>query len=82
MIGLSFLTDANAVIIGGVGILAGGLLMVKRVSETMSQRITTTHVTCGSLFGIGLLTKQGDSWITTLPVAAGIGALCWYVFNR
>jgi PiT family inorganic phosphate transporter len=120
MIGLSFLTDVNAVVIGGLGILAGGLLMVKRVSETMSQRITTmndgqafsanlttailvifasrwgmpvstTHVTCGSLFGIGLLTKQGNArvigsitvaWVTTLPVAAFIGAVCWYVFNR
>ena len=120
MIGLSFLTDASAVIIVGIGILAGGLLMVRRVSQTMSSRITTmndgqafsanlttaflvivasrwglpvstTHVTCGSLFGIGLLTKQGNSrvigsiifaWVTTLPVAAIIGALCWIVFNR
>jgi PiT family inorganic phosphate transporter len=98
--------------------LAGGLLMVRRVSQTMSRRITTmndgqaysanlttaflviiasrwglpvstTHVTCGSLFGIGLVTKQGNSrvigsivlaWITTLPVAAVIGALCWILF--
>ena len=119
MIGLSFLTDANAVVIGGVGILAGGLLMVRRVSQTMSTRITTmndgqafsanlttaflvivasrwglpvstTHVSCGSLFGIGLLTKQADArvigsivlaWVTTLPVAAFIGALCWFLFN-
>jgi PiT family inorganic phosphate transporter len=119
MIGLSFLTDANAVILTGAGILAGGLLMVRRVSQTMSTRITTmndgqafsanlttaflviiasrwgvpvstTHVSCGSLFGIGLLTKQGNSrvigsivlaWITTLPVAAVIGAICWHVFN-
>ncbi len=120
MIGLSFLTDMNAVVIGGIGILVGGLLMVRRVSQTMSTRITTmndgqafsanlmtaflvifasrwglpvstTHVTCGSLFGIGLLTKQGNSrvigsivlaWVTTLPVAAVIGALSWIVLNH
>jgi PiT family inorganic phosphate transporter len=120
MIGLSFLTDANAVILTGAGILAGGLLMVRRVSQTMSKRITTmndgqacsanlttaflvivasrwglpvstTHVSCGSLFGIGLLTKQGNprvigsivlAWITTLPVAAAIGAICWIFLAR
>jgi len=120
MIGLSFLTDTNAVVIGGVGILAGGLLMVRRVSQTMSTRITTmndgqafsanlttaflvivasrwglpvstTHVSCGSLFGIGLLTKQGNSrvigsivlaWVTTLPVAALIGALSWILLSQ
>ena len=43
-----------------------------------------------TLIGGGLLTKQGNSrvigsivlaWITTLPVAAVIGALCWIIFN-
>jgi PiT family inorganic phosphate transporter len=120
MIGLSFLTDSQAVVLVGGAMLAGGLLMVRRVSQTMSKCITTmndgqafsanlttaylviiasrwglpvstTHVTCGSLFGIGLLTKQGNSrvigsivlaWITTLPVAAFIGALCWTIFNK
>ena len=120
MIGLSLLTDSQAVVLVGGAMLAGGLLMVRRVSQTMSRRITTmndgqafsanlttaflviiasrwglpvstTHVSCGSLFGIGLLTKQGNSrvigsiilaWVTTLPVAAVIGALCWIIFNE
>lgn len=117
MIGLSFLTDAHAVLLTGIGILAGGLMMVRRVAETMSHRITTmndgqafsanlataflvivasrwgvpvstTHVCCGSLFGIGLVTRQGNgnvigsivlAWVTTLPVAAILGALCWLI---
>jgi PiT family inorganic phosphate transporter len=119
MIGLSFLTEAHAVLLVGGAILAGGLLMVRRVSETMSHRITTmndgqafsanlataflviiasrwgvpvstTHVSCGSLFGIGLITKQGNrkvigsillAWITTLPLAALIGAACWMILS-
>ena len=119
MIGLSFLTDAHAVLLTGIAILAGGLMMVRRVAETMSHRITamndgqafsanlataflvivasrwgvpvsTTHVSCGSLFGIGLVTRQGNrnvigsillAWITTLPVAAIIGALCWLILS-
>ncbi|MEM8738947.1 MAG: inorganic phosphate transporter [Planctomycetota bacterium] len=115
MIGLSVLTDWQAVVIVGVGILAGGLLAVRRVARTMSHRITgmndgqaftanlntaflvivaskwgvpvsTTHVSCGSLIGIGAASGRGRwrmivtivlAWITTLPVAAGLGALCW-----
>ncbi len=119
MLGLSFLTDAHALLLAGAAILFGGLLMVRRVSETMSTRITTmndgqafsanlataflviiasrwgvpvstTHVSCGSLFGIGVITKQGNrkvigsivlAWITTLPVAAIIGAICWLILS-
>lgn len=48
--------------------------------------VSTTHVTCGSLFGIGLVNKQARwpmiakivlAWITTLPVAAMLGGLAW-----
>jgi inorganic phosphate transporter, PiT family len=44
--------------------------------------VSTTHVSCGSLFGIGMVTKQAHwgsilkivmSWVTTLPVAALLG---------
>jgi len=46
--------------------------------------VSTTHVACGSLFGIGLVTGQANkrmigeillSWLFTLPVAAIAGAL-------
>ena len=46
--------------------------------------VSTTHVSCGSLFGIGLASGQAKwrtigsilvAWVTTLPVAAAISAL-------
>ncbi len=45
--------------------------------------VSTTHVTCGSIFGIGLANRRGDrrtirrillTWVTTLPVALALGA--------
>ncbi|HYO64064.1 MAG TPA: anion permease [Pyrinomonadaceae bacterium] len=49
--------------------------------------VSTTHVSCGSIFGIGLLTRRADtrviseilmSWLLTLPTAAVIGAAVYY----
>lgn len=115
MIGLSWLSHWSAILIVGVGIAVGGVLMVYRIAETMSQKITemnegqafsanavtaflviiaskwgvpvsTTHVSCGSLFGIGVATGRGHwkmiatilaAWVTTLPCAALIGAGAW-----
>lgn len=45
--------------------------------------VSTTHVTCGALFGIGLVTGQARwrtitqillAWVVTLPVAAALAA--------
>lgn len=45
--------------------------------------VSTTHVSCGALFGIGTVTGQADrrvigsivlSWVLTLPIAAALGA--------
>jgi len=50
--------------------------------------VSTTHVSCGSLFGIGLATRQAHgkaiatvilAWVITLPVAATLAALAAYV---
>jgi len=51
--------------------------------------VSTTHVSVGSLFGIGLITGKGDksvmtnivlSWLLTLPVAAAIaGGVYWSI---
>ena len=50
--------------------------------------VSTTHVSCGALFGIGLISRQLDfsvvrnivfSWVLTLPFAAVIGALVYSI---
>ncbi len=52
--------------------------------------VSTTHVSCGSLFGIGAVTRQAHwktigaillAWVTTLPVAAALGAALVLVFR-
>jgi len=50
--------------------------------------VSTTHVSCGALFGIGTVTRQArlrmiatilSAWVTTLPMAALLGAFGFYV---
>ena len=51
--------------------------------------VSTTHVSCGSLFGIGLATGKAHwgtigrilgAWVLTLPLAAGLAVgLAWLV---
>ena len=52
--------------------------------------VSTTHCSVGSLFGIGLITKEADkrvvsqillSWLLTLPVAAILSALAYQLFS-
>jgi len=52
--------------------------------------VSTTHVSVGSLFGIGMVTKKADykvigkivlSWLLTLPIAAIISAVIFYVLE-
>ncbi len=53
--------------------------------------VSTTHVSCGSLFGIGLTTRQANtsvisqipmSWVLTLPVAALLGASLYWLASH
>jgi PiT family inorganic phosphate transporter len=48
--------------------------------------VSTTHVSCGALFGIGAVTRQArlrmiatilSAWVTTLPLAALLGAVAF-----
>lgn len=102
-----------------VGMAVGGLLNAKKVSETMSKKITpmnsgqgftanfvtavfvifasnigvpvsTTHVSVGSIFGMGLVTKKANykiigqialSWVLTLPIAAVLSALVYLIIT-
>ncbi|HEY2973069.1 MAG TPA: anion permease [Pyrinomonadaceae bacterium] len=52
--------------------------------------VSTTHVSVGSLFGIGLITRQANprvvsgilmSWILTLPIAAILGGLVYKLLS-
>ena len=52
--------------------------------------VSTTHVSCGALFGIGAVIKQARwttiagilaAWVTTLPIAALFGALFFLVMK-
>jgi PiT family inorganic phosphate transporter len=66
-----------------------GLLVV--FASKLGLPVSTTHVSVGSLLGIGVVTKQAQwkpilgiltAWVTTLPVAAGIGALLFLALRR
>jgi PiT family inorganic phosphate transporter len=57
--------------------LATALLVI--FASRLGLPVSTTHVSVGSLFGIGLVTRQADlrvvmgivlSWVLTLPIAA------------
>jgi len=52
--------------------------------------VSTTHVSVGSLFGIGIVTKEANlkviqnillSWVLTLPIAAIFSSLIFYVLK-
>jgi PiT family inorganic phosphate transporter len=52
--------------------------------------VSTTHVSCGALFGVGISTGQAQwisiarilsAWVTTLPVGALLGALCFWMLR-
>lgn len=53
--------------------------------------VSTTHVSCGSLFGIGLVTRGADwkivsqilaAWLLTLPAAAILGAAAFWLLGQ
>ena len=62
--------------------LVTGVLVI--FASKLGMPVSTTHVSCGSLFGIGAVTGQGQwnnifkillAWIITLPIAAIIAAI-------
>jgi len=66
--------------------LVTGFLVI--VASRFGVPVSTTHVSVGSIFGIGTVTKQANtkvvseivlSWILTLPIAAGLSAGAYYV---
>jgi PiT family inorganic phosphate transporter len=52
--------------------------------------VSTTHVSCGSIFGIGIVEKNARwktitavlaTWLTTLPLAAVVGATLFWILS-
>ncbi|MFB6306850.1 MAG: inorganic phosphate transporter, partial [Flavobacteriales bacterium] len=52
--------------------------------------VSTTHVSVGSIFGIGAATKKADvhvvknillAWVFTLPIAAVFSGVCYWVLG-
>ncbi|MEO6787331.1 MAG: inorganic phosphate transporter [Chthoniobacteraceae bacterium] len=70
--------------------LATGILVIS--ASAFGLPVSTTHVSCGALFGIGLTTRQADprvisgillSWLLTLPCAAVLsGAAYWLLTHK
>jgi len=59
-------------------------------ASRMGLPVSTTHVSCGSLFGIGATTGQGNAavikqvigaWILTLPMGLALGALSFSILQ-
>jgi len=53
--------------------------------------VSTTHVSCGSLFGIGLVNGKANwkviggilsAWVLTLPVAAAVAGLAYFILHH
>ena len=60
-------------------LIAGAIVII---ASRLGMPVSTTHVSCGSLFGIGAVTGKGKprmiatvlaAWVTTLPVGAALG---------
>jgi PiT family inorganic phosphate transporter len=69
--------------------LTTGILVI--LASAFGLPVSTTHVTVGSLFGIGLTTGRANSkvmmgivlsWIVTLPCAAVLAALSYAIISR
>jgi PiT family inorganic phosphate transporter len=69
--------------------LVTGFLVI--FASKLGLPVSTTHVSCGSLFGIGTVTRQAKwgtiaailtAWVTTLPVAALLGACIFAILRR
>lgn len=75
----------------GQGFTANLITAVTVIAASrLSLPVSTTHVSCGSLFGLGTITGKADwigittivlSWIATLPVAAVMAATAFWLLR-
>ncbi|MBI5139467.1 inorganic phosphate transporter [Candidatus Nomurabacteria bacterium] len=68
--------------------LVTGLLVI--LASQFGLPVSTTHVSCGALFGIGAVTHQAQwrnifsiilAWVITLPIAAGLGIVSFAILK-
>ncbi|MCI0457334.1 MAG: inorganic phosphate transporter [Gemmataceae bacterium] len=66
-----------------------GLLVV--LASRWGWPVSTTHVSCGSLYGLGMVTGEARweligrivlAWLTTLPLAGLVGCLAYLLLNH
>ncbi len=69
-------------------LVTGGLVIA---ASRMGLPVSMTHVSCGALFGIGAVTGRARwrtiaqilvAWITTLPLAAALGAAFFLILQQ
>jgi PiT family inorganic phosphate transporter len=73
---------------GFVANLVTGVIVI--AASRLGMPVSTTHVSCGALFGIGTVTRQArprmiatilTAWVTTLPIAAVLGAISYWTMG-
>lgn len=73
--------------------LSGNLVtsVIVLAASRLGRPVSTTHVSCGAIFGIGAVTRSArwktiftilTAWVTTLPVAVALGAACFWAMAR
>jgi PiT family inorganic phosphate transporter len=74
---------------GFFGNLVTSFLVI--VASKWGLPVSTTHVSCGALFGIGMANGQARwpmirtilcAWLLTLPTAALLSAACYCLFEK
>jgi len=74
---------------GFVANLVTGFIVI--FASKFGVPVSTTHVSCGAIFGIGVVTKQANvrtiasillAWVTTLPIAAAFSALAYMILRE
>lgn len=69
--------------------LVTGILVI--AASRFGLPVSTTHVSVGSIFGVGVISRRANpkvfyqillSWILTLPIAASLGGLFYWILHR
>lgn len=69
--------------------LITGILVI--AASRFGLPVSTTHVSVGSIFGVGLISRQANakvftqillSWVLTLPIAALLSAFFYWILHR